>query len=101
MKKEAHPKYFTDAKAICACGNTFTVGSTQKEIHIEICSNCHPFYTGKQKLVDSARRIEKFEERAAKQKETAAKRTGKQAKKAKQRTLHAKKKAKADKDISK
>jgi len=66
MKKEGHPKYFPEAKVICACGNTFTVGSTVEEIHVELCSNCHPFYTGKQKLVDTARRVEKYQERAAK-----------------------------------
>ncbi|MEA3248988.1 MAG: 50S ribosomal protein L31 [Patescibacteria group bacterium] len=66
MKKETHPNYFPDAKVTCACGNTFTVGATVEEIHVELCSNCHPFYTGKQKLVDTARRVEKFEERAAK-----------------------------------
>ncbi len=67
MKKDTHPKYFPEAKVICACGNTFTVGSTVEELHVELCSSCHPFYTGKQKLVDTARRVEKFKERAAKQ----------------------------------
>ncbi len=59
MKKGIHPEY---GKAIvkCACGNKFETGSTKKEIHVEICSNCHPFYTGKQKFLDSAGRIEKF-----------------------------------------
>jgi large subunit ribosomal protein L31 len=66
MKKDVHPTYFPEAKVICACGNTFTVGSTVEEIHVELCSNCHPFYTGKQKLVDTARRVEKYQERAAK-----------------------------------
>ena len=70
MKKDIHPTYFTDAKIICACGNTMTVGSTIKEIQVEICSACHPFYTGKQKLVDTARRVEKFQERAAKKSTT-------------------------------
>jgi large subunit ribosomal protein L31 len=65
MKKEIHPQYHT-AKVTCACGNTFEVGSTQKEIKVELCSSCHPFYTGKQKLVDTARRVEKFEARLAK-----------------------------------
>jgi large subunit ribosomal protein L31 len=78
MKKETHPTYFPDAKVICACGNEFSVGSTVKEIHIELCSNCHPFYTGKQKLVDTARRVEKFQERT--QKKAAAKTPGKKAK---------------------
>lgn len=59
MKKGIHPEY---GKAIvkCACGNKFETGSTKKEIHVEICSNCHPFYTGKQKFLDSAGRIDKF-----------------------------------------
>ena len=78
MKKETHPTYHSDAKVICACGNTFTVGSTVKELNVELCSECHPFYTGKQKLVDTARRVEKFQERIAKKDDGA-----KEAKKAK------------------
>ncbi len=66
MKKEIHPKYYPEAKVICACGNTFTVGSTKPEIHIEICSSCHPFYTGKEKVLDVAGRIEKFKTRKGK-----------------------------------
>ena len=66
MKKEIHPKYKSDAKVTCACGNSFTVGSTTDKIEVELCSACHPFYTGKQKLVDTARRVEKFQARAAK-----------------------------------
>jgi len=60
MKKEIHPKYYKNAKIKCACGAEFTVGSTVPEIQVEICSNCHPFYTGKQKLVDTARRVDRF-----------------------------------------
>ncbi len=86
MKKNTHPKYYPDAKVTCACGNSFSVGSTMPEIHIEICSMCHPFYTGKQKLVDSARRVEKFKERAAKQEKAASSRKGKKAKKEKKTT---------------
>ena len=59
MKKEIHPEYF-ETKVRCACGNEFVTGSTVQEINIAICSECHPFYTGKQKFVDSAGRIEKF-----------------------------------------
>ncbi len=81
MKKEIHPEYHADAKVICACGNTFTTGSTVPEIRIELCSQCHPFYTGKQKLVDTARRVEKLAERRAKQATTV--RGGKKAKVAK------------------
>ena len=66
MKKDIHPKYYPEAKVVCACGNTFTVGSTMPEIHTEICSKCHPFYTGKEKLMDIAGRIEKFKARKGK-----------------------------------
>lgn len=79
MKKETHPTYNTKAKVTCACGNTFEVGSTVDDIQVEICSACHPFYTGKQKLVDTARRVEKFQERLTK-KGTAG--VGKKAKRA-------------------
>jgi len=72
MKKDLHPTYFAAAKVVCACGNSFTTGSTLQELHVEICSACHPFYTGKQKLVDTAGRVEKFQKRM-KQAETALK----------------------------
>lgn len=65
MKKEIHPEYY-EAKARCACGNEFTVGSTREAISVEICSQCHPFFTGKQKLVDTAGRIERFRRKYAK-----------------------------------
>lgn len=60
MKKDVHPTYYPDAKVACACGSTFTTGSTVKEIKVEICAACHPFYTGKQKFVDTARRVDRF-----------------------------------------
>lgn len=82
MKPKIHPEYFTDAKVVCACGNKFTTGSTLKEIRVELCNQCHPFYTGKQKFVDTARRVEKFQERAAKKTAVAAVRKGKKVKKA-------------------
>jgi large subunit ribosomal protein L31 len=69
MKKDIHPRYYEKATVECACGNKFEVGSTKKYIHVEICSACHPFYTGKQKLVDTAGRVDKFKakiEKAAK-----------------------------------
>lgn len=93
MKKDIHPKYYDQAKVICACGNTFTVGSTQEEIHVEICSACHPFYTGKQKLLDSARRVEKFQKKAAGKAKTIVSKTEK---KGKQKALKAAKKAEAE-----
>jgi large subunit ribosomal protein L31 len=72
MKKGIHPEYHT-ATVTCACGNTFQTGSTLKEISIEICSKCHPFFTGRQKLVDSAGRVERFKRKYAKfQKEEEA-----------------------------
>ncbi|MBF0099516.1 MAG: 50S ribosomal protein L31 [Desulfobacterales bacterium] len=64
MKKDIHPKYFPTTIS-CACGNVIEIGSTRKDIKIEICSRCHPFYTGKQKLVDSAGRIERFRKKYA------------------------------------
>jgi len=60
MKKDIHPTYYTDAVVICACGNTFTTGSTKKELRVESCSKCHPFFTGQQKIVDTEGRVEKF-----------------------------------------
>ena len=64
-KKDIHPKYYDDAKAQCACGNEFTTGSTLKEIKVEICGHCHPFYTGKEKIIDTAGRVDKFKRRVA------------------------------------
>ena len=66
MKTETHPKYTTEAKVKCACGHEFITGSTKPEIEVEICYQCHPFYTGKQKLVDTAGRVERFEKRFGK-----------------------------------
>ena len=66
MQKEIHPKYFTNAQVTCACGNKFTVGSTMEKIHVEICSACHPFYTGGAKTIDAAGRGHKFKARQAK-----------------------------------
>jgi large subunit ribosomal protein L31 len=60
MKASIHPQYFDDAKVVCSCGNTFNVGSTKQNIHVELCYKCHPFYTGTARFVDSASRIEKF-----------------------------------------
>ena len=61
MKVNIHPQYFDQAQVICACGNRFTTGSTLAEIRVELCSKCHPFYTGEQRFVDSASRIQKFQ----------------------------------------
>jgi large subunit ribosomal protein L31 len=61
MKANIHPAYYEKATVICVCGNRFTMGSTQETIHVELCSNCHPFYTGTQKFVDSGSLIKKFQ----------------------------------------
>ncbi len=65
MKKDIHPTYYPDAKITCACGASFSAGSTIETIHVEICSQCHPFYTGKEKLLDTAGRVDKFRARIA------------------------------------
>jgi large subunit ribosomal protein L31 len=65
MKAEIHPTYYTEAKVSCVCGNTFLTGSVMKEINVDICSACHPFFSGKQKLVDTEGRVEKFKKKYA------------------------------------
>jgi len=65
MKKDIHPKYNAEAPVECVCGAKFSVGSTQKDLHVEICSQCHPFYTGNSKMMDTAGRVEKFKARRA------------------------------------
>ena len=67
MKENIHPEY-KEVTVSCACGNSFVTRSTKEEIHLEICSACHPFFTGKQKLVDSAGRVDRFQKRMAKTK---------------------------------
>ncbi len=71
MKEGIHPNY-VECRVVCACGNAWTTRSTKKEIHVEICSNCHPFFTGKQKLVDTAGRVERFQKKYAKKGEKAS-----------------------------
>ena len=65
MRKNIHPSYYPDAQVICACGNTWNTGSTRKVIRTEVCSKCHPFFTGKQKLMDTAGRVERFRRKYA------------------------------------
>lgn len=74
MRKDIHPTYYPKAAVRCACGNTFTTGSTKEFIEVEICSKCHPFYTGKEKMVDTMGRVEKFRKRLAKKVETKKRR---------------------------
>jgi len=94
MKKEIHPQYYPKAKVTCACGNVFYVGSTQKEMQTEICSSCHPFYTGKEKLVDTAGRVEKFKKRREKASLTVRSKKTKHAVKSKKRAAKKDKKEK-------
>jgi large subunit ribosomal protein L31 len=95
MKKDIHPKYYKTAKVVCACGNTFSTGSTQETINTEICSACHPFFTGKQKFIDTARRVEKFEAKRKKVADVKAgrKNTSKTTKRAKKAAKKISKKA--------
>lgn len=73
MREKIHPKYFPEAVVKCACGNTFAVSSTRKELHVEICGACHPFYSsGKQRIIDTAGQVEKFRKRLDRVKATKA-----------------------------
>ena len=73
MKKDIHPQYYPKSKLECVCGHKFTVGATRPELKVEICSNCHPFYTGAKNLIDTAGRVERFKARKAKTKIPAKK----------------------------
>ncbi len=85
MKEKIHPTWYPDARVHCACGNAFSTGSTLKEISVEICSACHPLFTGQQKLIDTAGRVDKFNQRAAaakqKQLDAAQRQAAREAKK--------------------
>jgi len=72
MRKGIHPEYYPDAKVTCSCGNAFTVGSTKKTIRTDVCSACHPFFTGEQRLVDTAGQVERFIRRLEKSEEMRA-----------------------------
>lgn len=88
--KDIHPKYHGKAAIECACGNVFEVGSTEEQIRVEVCSNCHPFYTGKQKLVDAGGRVDRFKKKLEDAREI---------KKQKTQDTQSKKKRKADKVV--
>ncbi|MBI2011772.1 50S ribosomal protein L31 [Candidatus Daviesbacteria bacterium] len=66
MKADIHPQWFAEAKVTCACGNTFITGSTMQTIKVDICSNCHPLFTGQQKLVDTLGQVERFQKKSEK-----------------------------------
>lgn len=72
MKKEIHPTYNPKMTITCACGNIIKTGSTSKDISVEICADCHPFFSGKEKLIDTAGRVEKFKQKVKKTKEIEA-----------------------------
>ncbi len=72
MRKGIHPEYFPEAKVVCSCGNTFTVGSTKKAIRTDVCSACHPFFTGEQRLVDTGGQVERFIRRLERSEELRA-----------------------------
>ena len=63
MKEKIHPPYFADAQVVCACGNSFTAGSTKKLMKVEVCSKCHPFFTGERRMMDTTGRVERFKRR--------------------------------------
>ena len=63
MKPKIHPKYYDNAQVVCSCGKTYTTGSTQKTLKVELCAQCHPFFTGEQRMVDTAGRVERFKQR--------------------------------------
>ena len=73
MKKDIHPTFYSDAQVICACGNTWTTGSTRKVIRTEVCSKCHPFFTGEQRIVDTAGQVDRFIKRRRGKEEIKAK----------------------------
>lgn len=86
MKKGIHPKFYTDAKVICACGNTFITGATKKEIRTDVCSACHPFFTGEQRIVDTAGQVERFMRRVERAQEMAREKEEREQAKAAQET---------------
>ncbi|MFO8011490.1 MAG: 50S ribosomal protein L31 [Dehalococcoidia bacterium] len=63
MKSKIHPRYYEDCKVTCSCGNTFNIGATQPTLKVEVCSKCHPFFSGEQRIVDTAGQVERFKKR--------------------------------------
>ncbi len=86
MKKKIHPEYHKEAKITCACGNTIATGSTKSELNVEICSACHPFYTGKEKLIDTAGQVDRFKQRMQKTQEIQKQKEAKKKKKSQAKT---------------
>ena len=88
MKRDIHPKYYADAKIICACGNVIETGSTVREMKVEICAACHPLYTGKAKIMDTTGRVDRFKKmaKAAAEKKSTAKKKKERVRKPKSET---------------
>lgn len=76
MKEKIHPKYYSEATVTCACGNTWTTGATQESIRTDVCSACHPFFTGEQRIVDTAGQVERFMRRLERKVEIAGQEEG-------------------------
>ena len=87
MQKKIHPTYYSNCKVHCACGASFEVGSTKETIETEVCFKCHPFYTGKEKIIDTAGRVEKFTKRLAKKIEVTGKKKSKVKKQSKSKIV--------------
>ncbi len=85
MKENIHPKWYPNARVICACGNTWTVGATVEEIHTDLCSNCHPFFTGQTRIVDTEGQVDRFYKRLDRAVTTGVEGRGKRAKRRKER----------------
>ena len=85
MKRGIHPEYYPHARVICACGRTWTTGSTKKEIRTDMCSECHPFFTGEQRIVDTAGQVERFERRLGRKREFESRRAARERKRAERR----------------
>jgi large subunit ribosomal protein L31 len=101
MKKNIHPKYFSEAEIICACGNVLTTGSVKEGMKVEVCSACHPFYTGKKRLVDSTGRVDRFKKRMEKSEKMAADKVKRTEKKKKPAAKTEKPAAKTAKPVTK
>lgn len=100
MKKDIHPTYYNDCKVTCACGNTFVTGSTKKEINVDICAACHPFFTGEQKFVDTEGRVDKFLRKRKEAEATATKiKIKKEAKKRRQEAEKSQERPKSLKEL--
>jgi large subunit ribosomal protein L31 len=94
MKKNIHPQYYPEAKIVCACGNVITTGSARPEMKVEVCSACHPFYTGKKRLVDTTGRVDRFKKRMEKSEKLLAEKLARAKAKKKSAAKTAEKKAK-------